>query len=393
MKNKISLPFLTIILITSYLLVVSAISAPAAAVERKPILVGMSWDITGWNAPSGRPEGDGAILAVEDWNERGGVFGGHKVEYLFRDDESDPIKAAGIAREFIRKRAIAVVGGASSTGAIATVGILAPAKIPFVHNAGSLKALQRGPDGKVYSFSSVGYTPQWPAVTFHHMQKNSYKRIALIYTKAAFGIAVAEEVRKAVVEKWGPKYGMEIVSDIGVEMKAVDLSSEVAKIKKSKPDAIWCGLYAGNQAAFAVGLRTTNWLPPPPFYVIDAWVHEVMAARGRKLMWGAVGWGGVDSRRKDVQELNARFKKRFGYESIGAMLLGYDAMNVILHAIDKVGTDPLKIRDIIEKEDFPSFRGRQGTLTYYNAENGYNALKPEDHVLFRVNEKGEEIIE
>ncbi|MFX0194656.1 MAG: ABC transporter substrate-binding protein [Candidatus Hodarchaeota archaeon] len=91
MGNKIFLLIVTMTLIIVF---------PLAAFAQQRILIGVSYDITGWNAPSGRPEKDGALLAVEDWNAKG-IFGGKRVEVIFRDDESDPTKAANIAREFV----------------------------------------------------------------------------------------------------------------------------------------------------------------------------------------------------------------------------------------------------------------------------------------------------
>ncbi|MFX0194657.1 MAG: ABC transporter substrate-binding protein [Candidatus Hodarchaeota archaeon] len=383
MKNKIFLLIVTMILIIIF---------PLVAFAQQRILIGISYDITGWNAPSGRPEKDGALLAVEDWNAKG-IFGGKRVDYIFRDDESDPTKAANIAREFVSAGVCAVTGGCSSTGAIGTASVTSPARIPFVHNAASTKANILGPDGKVYSFSCVNYTPQWPRATFSHMLKKGYKKFALAYSKAAFGEAIAEEVRTAVAEEWGPKHGMEIVYDVGIDLKAPDISSEVIKIHKSKPSAVWCGLYAGNQAAFLRGLRVAGWSPPPPMYVISTWVHEVMQVHGGELLWGAVGWGGVDISRKDVQALNERFKKKYGYQNVGAMLLGYESLNLVLQAIDKVGPDPLKIRDALETTEFHLLRGKPGAKARMVKENYYSSLKPEDHVFFRVNKKGEEIYE
>jgi branched-chain amino acid transport system substrate-binding protein len=79
---------------------------PAAAA---PIRIGVAGPITGSEAKNGEDLRNGATLAVEEWNAKGGVLG-RTVDLVVRDDEALDKNATPVAQELVNAGVVGVVG-------------------------------------------------------------------------------------------------------------------------------------------------------------------------------------------------------------------------------------------------------------------------------------------
>ena len=86
-----------------------------AADQKQPIKIGAFFALSGPAAPIGTPTKLVAEMAVDQINKAGGI-NGRPLELIIGDTESDPAKAATIAKKFIHSDKVAAIIGPTSTG-------------------------------------------------------------------------------------------------------------------------------------------------------------------------------------------------------------------------------------------------------------------------------------
>lgn len=98
MKQRLSKMTLAVILITGFFVVQPCMAA-------NTIKLGLAGPLTGDQAVLGDMVKNGGGIAIEEWNEKGGVLG-KKIEALWGDDQHDPKQAVAIANKFINEGAV-----------------------------------------------------------------------------------------------------------------------------------------------------------------------------------------------------------------------------------------------------------------------------------------------
>ena len=255
--KRVSGFFLFVLIAACGILVFSQMEADA-----KQILIGINEDITGLMAPQGRASVDGCTLAVEEWNKKGGVKG-QKVEFDFRNHGADPVRATANAKIFRDAGACAVFGGIWSTGAIAEMKILAPAKIPMI-GAGASTAIFHesiGPDGKGYYFSCNGTDSTFARAYLDILAGRGYKKIAILTLNLAWPRDLTSIAKEWVQKEYGPKNGMSVLGVVEADVNATDLGVQVNQLKGLNPDAVIACAYTATSVALSRALAEANWNP------------------------------------------------------------------------------------------------------------------------------------
>jgi len=106
--------FLSLVLIGLALSLVLSGCAPKATPTpqpKPPIKVGIVGPLTGSVATFGEGNRDGALIAIEEWNAKGGPAG-HKIEYVLGDSQCDPKAAADVAKKVIDEDKVQFIIGA-----------------------------------------------------------------------------------------------------------------------------------------------------------------------------------------------------------------------------------------------------------------------------------------
>jgi ABC-type branched-subunit amino acid transport system substrate-binding protein len=106
MKAKIILGVSVIVVLCAALMI------PASAVRaaEDTIKIGVIGPFTGPVAFNGGEMKKGMMLAVDEANAKGGVFG-RKIEVAFGDTESKPDKGVAVVKKLITRDKVLVVGG------------------------------------------------------------------------------------------------------------------------------------------------------------------------------------------------------------------------------------------------------------------------------------------
>src|SRR6187431_1765739 len=83
----------------------------AQAATKKPLVIGLTMDASGQYAASGGEERLGAMMAIREFNEKGGVLG-RPIEAIHIDTETTPATGSRVAERMITRNEVAyLVGG------------------------------------------------------------------------------------------------------------------------------------------------------------------------------------------------------------------------------------------------------------------------------------------
>ncbi len=229
------------IFLTIALVVLCLVTTPAVAKEK--LKIGLLNSLTGAFALAGAEAGyRGCLIAIDMWNEKGGVGGKYELEPVSSDAQSSPDVAIREAERLIKVEKVPIILGIySSSIAVPLAPICDENKtILWVTIAISDKVVQGRHLHYVFRPEPMG--SQWGNSSVL-MLNDEYKR---------FGVASAKDLKVAVIYEDGPygtsvqaanmakakELGLKVVLNEGYNHKANDLSSLILKLKAAKPDAI-----------------------------------------------------------------------------------------------------------------------------------------------------------
>ena len=209
-------------------LVFLACAAGLRAQEAIPI--GILGPFTGSLAFNGEEMKKGMVLAVDEINAKGGIFG-RKVELIFGDTEAKPDKGVAAVKKLITRDKVLVVGGGyASSVNIATSEVCQNEKTPnVVAIAISPTITTRGFD---YVFRTSPNSPQFLEGMNEWLEKvKKPKTVAFLMENTDYG-RDGEKIWSAQAKKIGAKELAHLYFEIG----DTDFTTQISKLKELKPD-------------------------------------------------------------------------------------------------------------------------------------------------------------
>eukprot|EP01034_Spumella_vulgaris_P047115 gene47115-58792_t len=76
----------------------------AQTAQKKPLIIGLTMDASGLYAASGGEERLGAMMAIKEFNDKGGVLG-RRIEAIHMDTETTPATGSRVAERMITRSA------------------------------------------------------------------------------------------------------------------------------------------------------------------------------------------------------------------------------------------------------------------------------------------------
>jgi branched-chain amino acid transport system substrate-binding protein len=320
--------------------------------DRNVIRIGAAGPMTGDQSKMGMDLKNAVHLAVDEWNERGGVLG-KKIEILDGDDQADPKQAVSMANKFINQKAVAVVGHWNSSCSIPASKYYHDANVVMVSPATTNPQLTL--QGFKNVFRVCGTDDQQGRVAAGFVLTTlRAKRVAIIHDKTAYGQGLADYFRKALGDR------VQVVYYGGIIQHDPDYKAVLTTIKENNPDLYFFGgIYpeAGRlvRQAKEVGLNvpmiTGDGVFDPTFLDIAG-----KDAEGTYITFGKEPEGLATA--KSFME---RYRSAYG-EPGPYSIYAYDATNIILTAIDAVKTtDGTKVSDYISRT---TFHGAFGDISF-----------------------------
>ncbi|MBI3594297.1 MAG: branched-chain amino acid ABC transporter substrate-binding protein [Nitrospirae bacterium] len=299
--------------------------------KENTIKIGIAGPMSGDQSKMGIDEKNGAELAVDEWNGRGGVLG-KKIELLVEDDQHDPKQAVAVANKLVNSGAVAVVGHWNSGSSIPASDVYHQAGIPMITPASTNPELtERGYEN---IFRICGRDDQQGKVSaafvIHHQE---FKRIAILHDKSTYGQGLADEFRKNLTDS------VEVIHYGGLTQGDKDFRGILTTLKEKRPDLLFFGGIYPEAGQLAMQAKEIGINAPlisgdgtfdPTFIKIAG-----SAADGSYLTFSS-----DPSREKDAARVLDRYHQKYG-EHGPYSLYAYDAANALLKTISEIkSTDP-----------------------------------------------------
>jgi branched-chain amino acid transport system substrate-binding protein len=302
---------------------------------------------------------DGALLAIDEWNAKGGVLK-RKIEPIVEDSQCTPDPAVNAANKVIDQDKVKFIIGE----------VCSSASIPISEIANAKKIIQMSPtstntlvtvntDGstKPYIFRACFIDPFQGLVGANFAWGKGWKTAFIMLDQANDYVkGLAEAFEKAFTAQGGKIVGKETYTS-----KDTDFSAILAKIKAAKPDVVYLPDYYNivnlvTKQAKEKGITA-------PFMGGDGWDSSDLDLAAADGGFYTNHYSPTDPR-PEVQT----FLKTYGAKYNGAVpdalaALAYDATNLLLQAISESGstTDTDKVKTALEKI---SFNGVSGKITF-----------------------------
>ncbi len=224
----------------------AAPSGPAATPAGEPIIIGNIISLSGSVAMQGTTGNQGAILAVEEINQKGGVLG-RPLKLVARDDKSLPEESTNAFRGLAAEGALLTMGITSSASHAAISPLAKEQKVPYFAVMGYTGALTEAL-GHRYFFSLNTSDRVFGRIMAEHLAKQRYTKYAVIGNDFAYGHSIIDGVMNLLKQA---KPDVQVVSETWVPMTATDFTSNITAIMAKKPDAVmFAGLVGASSSAF-----------------------------------------------------------------------------------------------------------------------------------------------
>ena len=304
---------------------------------------------------------DGALLAIEEWNAKGGLLN-KKIQAVVEDSQCTPDPAVNAANKVIDQNKVKyIIGEVCSKASIPVSEIANSKKVIQISPTSTNPDVTVGKDGKVkdFIFRACFIDPFQGTVGAKFALENLKAKNAFIMLDQAndYVKGLAEFFEKAFTAGGGKIVGKETYTS-----KDTDFNAILAKVAAAKPEVVYL----------------------PDYYNIVNLVTKQAKEKGIKTVFmGGDGWDSADldlkaadggfftnhyspqDTRAEVQNFvkafGAKYKDDKGQPKVPDALaaLAYDATNLLLQGIKEAGADDTsKVKDALKKISFNAISGQ-----------------------------------
>jgi len=348
----------------------------------EPYVIGGIFPLTGYLSWLGEYKKKGSELKVELINEAGGI-NGRPLKLVIYDDQSSPEQAAKIAQRLISKdKSIAIIGTASVPISGAVASLANKNSIPAIIGSG----YEVNPAKDRFVFNTAHKTDFAVARPFQYFKEKGITKLALLMPIGSLG-----ELGSTLARKYAPSYGITIVGEEKFDVKAPDVTAQLAKLKTLKPQALFSFCTGEPAALVARNMAQMNMNIPvlvshgnanPGFLKLVSNVNvPIIIPAGRAAAPDAIP--DSDPCKKVITVFNKRHIAKFNEPANYYSAEMVDAIAIIAEVLkttrDSAGE---KLRDGIE--NLRNFVGMQGIYNFSPSDHHGTVLS--DMMVFGVKE-------
>src|SRR5512134_2031393 len=301
----------------------------ANAVAQQTVNLPIVIELSGAGAVSGTNFRDGAVLAIDEINAKGGILG-RKIVAPQTDTQSNP----GVSRAQVQKAIDGnpyVILGPVFSGSVKVNMILAQqAEVPQITGAEAADITQAG---NPYIFrTSFGQQMSMPKIANYIRDGLKAKTVAVLWVNNDFG----KGGRDTFIKEMNAR-NIKVVADVSTESGQVDFAADVVKVKGANADAIFVYTNEEESARFLREARKQGVKTPliGETTLLGQKVIE-LAGEAANGVRGHVGLT-VDAPVAPVLAFRERFFKRYNYLPDHNGLKGYTGVYAVKHATEKIG--------------------------------------------------------
>ena len=203
-----------------------------AAKTDKPILIGMTSDASGQFANSGASDRRGMMMAIDEFNKKGGVLG-RKIKYMHIDTESNPATGSRVAERMITRNEVTFLIGALSSGVANAISQVAQKYGVVYMNSNSSSPTESGKNCHRVKFVWDGNGTNFAKAAVKNAIEKVGNRWLLLTNDYVWGHNTSKSTRKLV-----NAFNGTIVDELLVPQGTRDFTSYFLKIQQIKPDVV-----------------------------------------------------------------------------------------------------------------------------------------------------------
>jgi branched-chain amino acid transport system substrate-binding protein len=204
----------------------------AQAAARKPLVIGLTMDSSGQYAASGVEERLGAMMAIKEFNDKGGVLG-RRIEALHMDTETTPATGSRVAERMITRNEAAFLIGAVHSGVANAISQVAQKYGTIFLNTNSSSPTEAGKDCHRTKFVWDGNGTNFSNAIVRNATRSAGRNWVLLTNDYVWGHNTSKATR-AVVEANGGR----IVDELLVPQNTRDFSAYLLKLQQIKPHVV-----------------------------------------------------------------------------------------------------------------------------------------------------------
>jgi branched-chain amino acid transport system substrate-binding protein len=286
-------------------------------------------ELSGAGAVSGTNFRDGALLAIDEINAKGGILG-RKIDTPLLDTQSDAAISRAQIQKVLDNNPYVILGPVFSGSVLVDITLTQQAEIPEIVGGEAAAITQKG-DPYVFR-TSFGQQFSMPKIANYIRDGIKAKSVAVVWVNNDFGKGGRDTFLKEMAAR-----NIKVVADVSTESGQADFSADVVKIKAANADAIFVYLNEEESARFLREAKKQGVTTPLIGETTLLGQKVIDLAQGAaEGVRGHVGLT-VDAPIPAVTEFAERFKKRFNYVCDHNGIKGYTAVYIIKYVTEKMG--------------------------------------------------------
>ncbi len=343
------------------------LSACGGAQQSKTLKVAILAPLSGAVPTFGVSTRDGALMAIDEWNAKGGVLG-MTIEAIVEDSQCSPDPAIAAANKVIDTDGVHYIVGEVCSSASIPISEIAEAKGVVQISPTSTNAnVTLNADGttKKFVFRACFIDPFQGAVGAAFAKKQGFTTAFIMFDQSNDYVrGLAEAFEGAFTANGGTIVGKEayLAAD-------TDFSTILAKVAEADPDVVYLPDYYNIVNLVTAQAKEKGIIAP--FMGGDGWDSADLNKEA-----AAGGYYTNHYSEQDTRPIVAAFVGGYGTKYSGAVpdalaALAYDATNLLLAAIDKAGADDAtKVAAAMEALSYDAV---SGTITFDDQHNPIKA--------------------
>jgi branched-chain amino acid transport system substrate-binding protein len=312
---------------------VTQIGFPSSIYAAEPFKIGMIFALSGSGVRDGIQMKQAVEWMLPEINAKGGILG-RKVEVIFEDERMDPAIALRKARKLVEEDKVnVIVGPMMSSSALAISAMLSTFKVPMVSIEPGVGELTGSKYSK-YFFRVVHSTPmETKAIALFLKDNPQFKTFYGIGLDYAWGRGLVAGLQEEI-----GKMGRQWLGSVFAPLGTTEFSSYIAKIQQMKPDVVWISLAGAEAVAFNLQAKKFGLTKESQFLVAQLPLADMQTTGDT--VEGFIGHSRYaftidNAKNKAFVE---KFHKENNYWPDFYHGGTYDAVNLLLKAVEKTGT-------------------------------------------------------
>ncbi|MFL5036336.1 MAG: ABC transporter substrate-binding protein [Microvirga sp.] len=334
----------------------AATAAPALAQGKDPVKVG---ELNSYSRMAAFcvPYRNAMQLALEEINAKGGVLGGRRLEFIFRDDGGTTGDATRVAEELVTRENVSMLAGTflSNIG-LAVADYANQLKVMFLASEPLSDAVTMA-QGNRYTFRVRPSTFMQTKMLVEAVKGKTVDRWAIVAPNYEYGQSAAANFKRLIKEA-NPK--AEIVVEQYPALGKLDAGATVNALAQGKPDGIFNVLFGadltpfvreGNSRGLFEGRTVASLLTGEPEYLLPLGEETPEG-------WITTGYPWEQLTEPKHKAFVDAYRAKFNDTPRLGSLLGYVVVHMTKDLIEKAGgTDTEKLIATFEDMKFDTVIG------------------------------------